>query len=484
MQANNSILMRELLSQSAMLCDWKLLCAGPMQLLLPQEFDENLTELKSGLNDFGNNAAIYFAHKPTKSSVFVRKAQQHGLGIDVASRVELISALSAGFVGSRIECTGIKNETFLELALLHGCLIVLDSIPELLRLVAVHQRLALTVPAKVLVRLTDVPISGRKLKSRISRFGVSVTQLNDLFALLLKHQSQVNFAGFHIHNEKREANDRAGQLSGLLQLVVDAFNQGLTPTMINIGGGFRRQLFAQKSAWSEYLAWFEQCLVSGEPTDTWGGYSYGMTLESSGRVVGRERAVSMGTPAEMKEVLASLSTAPGPDGRSAATFFAENDLTLLLEPGTALLDNCGVTLFEVVEAKMGGNKTPCVVIDGNIYNLASQFRPYLTDPILIQSTRKLSDGSPFSGFVLGNMCREEDFMLMRKVSLQMTPQPGDLLAFPNTAAYRSDFEDARPHAHNTVKSFVALQVRDQWQLTSQEQLPRFEQLGSLLSTTL
>lgn len=466
---------QKLLCEADLLYAWKLLSSGPLQVLLPQVFDQNLADLREALEDFEDNVSIYFAHKPTKSSVFTTKARQQGLCIDVASREELISALSAGFEGKQIECTGIKKDIFLELALIHGCLIVLDSISELLRLLALRKHLTLTKPTNILVRLTDVPVPGRKLKGRVSRFGVPATHLNELFLLLTKHKSDVSFRGFHIHNEKREANDRAGQLAGLLQLTADAFAQGLSPSMLNIGGGLRRPIFEDKTAWSEYLAWFEQCLVKGEPTDTWGGYSYGMNLESAGRVIGRERAVSMGVAADMKEVLKSLGSVAGPDGRSAATFFLENDLTLLLEPGTALLDNCGVSLFEVIETKIGGNATSCVVVNANMYNLAAQFRPYLTDPILLD--RPNSElGKSFSAFVLGNMCREEDFMLMRAISFPRKPAGGDLLAFPNTAAYRSDFEDARPHAHQTVQNLVAMYGAGAWHVGCEGRMQELEQI--------
>jgi diaminopimelate decarboxylase len=44
---------------------------------------------------------------------------------------------------------------------------------------------------------------------------------------------------------------------------------------------------------------------------------------------------------------------------------------------------------------------------------------------------------------MGNLCLEADLVTRRTVFLPRLPHPGDLLAFPNTAAYCMDFTATR-----------------------------------------
>src|SRR5439155_12058424 len=109
---------------------------GPTHLIFPAIFSENIASFKAIFDELDIQAQIYYAHKPNKSKVFVKQALKSGINIDVASLGELTTALSCGFTGERIECTGAKNREFLITGLHHNCLISLDSVFELHQIIA------------------------------------------------------------------------------------------------------------------------------------------------------------------------------------------------------------------------------------------------------------------------------------------------------------------------------------------------------------
>jgi diaminopimelate decarboxylase len=111
------------------------------------------------------------------------------------------------------------------------------------------------------------------------------------------------------------------------------------------------------------------------------------------------------------------------------------------------------------------------VLDGNIYNLglAKMFH-YTTDPILIpQKQSDENSHQEFQAFVVGNLCREDDFLINRLINFTQEPQPGDLLIFTNTAAYFAGFEDASPIMHPTSKFLVVSKTeKDEWIISTPE----------------
>lgn len=428
--------------------------SSPIHAIIPHEIATNLRDLYRATEVLETRPAIYLAHKPTKSPALIRMARRLGVGLDVASRTELCSGLAAGFTGSSIECTGSKSRDFLELALIHQCLISIDSVAELQAILEVRKSLKLKTPTRILLRVTDLTIPGRIIRGRVSRFGIPAAEIGQAFTVL-RSTPDFCFEGFHLHNDRRDSNDRAAQIQALLQLTVDAFKLGFEPTKLNIGGGFRRPVFSDTSAWPNFVGSLEEQLVQGEHLPTVGAYSYGLQLNTNGKIVGRGRALALGAMPDFTSVLPEILTAPAPEGGSIASFLDEASLQLLIEPGAALLDQCGVSFFEVNAVKRGGGGKHYVAVQGNMYNLATQYKEYLPDPILLTRSPQKKASTPF--FLIGNLCREEDYLMKRAVAFPSVPAVGDLICFPNTAAYRMDFEDAAPHQHSRGTQVVVAQ---------------------------
>ncbi len=463
---------QSLLREASLLHEAKKLGSGPLHILLPSGMNRNLRDFRRALIGANVDHYLYFAHKATKSKAFLNQALRLGIGIDVASREELCSSLSSGFTGLDTECTGIKSDSFLQLAILHECLIVADSISELKRIVSLKKKLERTRPIPVIVRLAVVNIPGRSLQSRLSKFGVPLEELSHLFQFFEEH-ADVVFTGFHLHTDEREVDIRAGQLEGLLHLMMDAFREGLNPQIVNIGGGFRRQQLADPSQWIQYIGELEEALVHGKALGTWKNFAYDMRLNDSGKVQGRAQAIAKCTVPSLENVIEEMFHQGDVDGRSNGDFIRDNGFTIVLEPGQALLEQCGISLFSVVEVKKSQDSEDMVVLDGSMYNLSVSMREYVMDPILIPSKNE-SQESEFDCYLVGSLCREEDFLMKRKVTLKSRPNPGDLICFVNTAAYRIDFEDASPHQKTTGRKIVAVPSSAKWSFYDEETYNAFD----------
>src|SRR5260370_2458888 len=171
---------------------------GPIHLIFPDIFRENIAHFKAIFDELDLQAQIYYTHKSNKSRVFVKQALKSGINIDVASLGELTTALSCGFTGTRIGCTGAKNRDFLTTALHHRCLISLDSLFELREIVTLLDLCSLP-QAPLLTRVSDPRARDRSLTLKASRFGVPRAQVPAVCEMI-QADSRLGLEGFHFHN--------------------------------------------------------------------------------------------------------------------------------------------------------------------------------------------------------------------------------------------------------------------------------------------
>jgi diaminopimelate decarboxylase len=121
----------------------------------------------------------------------------------------------------------------------------------------------------------------------------------------------------------------------------------------------------------------------------------------------------------------------------------EAGVKLLLEPGRALLDKAGCTVFRVQGVKdLDGYGI--VTVDGSSLSLSEQWfdSEYLPDPVLLS---RAGPGEPYAACVGGATCLESDMVTWRKVRFPARPAVGDLLVYPNTAGYQMDSNESPFH---------------------------------------
>ncbi|MCU1647213.1 MAG: decarboxylase [Nocardia sp.] len=413
---------------------------SPAHLVFPQVFADNLERLRTVLEQGLPRYRICYAHKVNQSRAFVRTAEHAGVGIDVASEAELASAVGAGFGSTRIEVTGPKGEEILRELIATGVTINVDNMWELHRVAELAGRHA-GVP--VLVRLSG--FAG----TPVSRFGVPLGQVEDVLRALAAHHGRIDFRGFAFHIDSGEPGERLRAVEACLELTERAYAHGLAPTVLNIGGGFRQVFTADADAFDAYVhALRESLLGHGEPM-AWGGNTFGFHLEGGG-VHGTPVFHKYANTVPADRMLADLLEAEldGHGGRSFAQIAAENLLEVWLEPGKALVDHAGITLARVEFVKETADGSVLVNVDLSRDTVTPADQEVMVDPILLPGVVHTQDNSdPIGVFLAGRLCLERDLVTNHKVWFPQRPRPGDLMVFPNTAAYHMDLSAARASMH-------------------------------------
>ncbi|WKY55933.1 alanine racemase [Nocardia seriolae] len=424
---------------------------SPAHLVFPQVFAENLERMRAVLAARVSGFQICYAHKVNQSRAFVSTAAAAGVGIDVASAAELHSALGAGFGAARIEVTGPKGEALVRELVEAGVTINVDNPWELERIAA------LTAPgARVPVLVRVCGFEG----SPVSRFGVPVGRIDAVLKTLCAERERIEFRGFAFHLDSGEPAERIRAVDSCLGLTERAYAAGLTPSVLNIGGGFRQVFTADATAFDAYVHALRESLLGRGEQMTWGGNTFGFRVED-GAVHGTPVFHKYANIVDADEMLADLldTGLDAHGGRTIAQIAAENLLDIWLEPGKALVDHAGITVARVEFVKETADGATLVNLDLSRDTVTPADQEVMVDPILIPAGAHEAANSAVTGvFLAGRLCLERDLITNHRVWLPRCPAPGDLLVFPNTAAYHMDLSAARASMHS-VPSKLAVARR-------------------------
>jgi diaminopimelate decarboxylase len=145
------------------------------------------------------DSELLFASKAFPCTAVYRVLAQEGIGVDVASGGELVSALRAGFTPERVVVHGnAKSEAELALALEHrvGTIVIdgADELDRLERLVAARQRVYLRVTPNVRGETHDGISTGQA----DSKFGVELADAPELIERIEGHPL-LDMRGLHMH---------------------------------------------------------------------------------------------------------------------------------------------------------------------------------------------------------------------------------------------------------------------------------------------
>ncbi|MEV6769559.1 decarboxylase [Nocardia sp. NPDC051030] len=433
-------LVRAFLDEPGAVEDALIRFGSPAHLLFPQVFTDNLDRLREVLAGQLSRYRICYAHKVNQSRAFVRTAEHAGIGIDVASEAELASAVGAGFGSMRIEVTGPKGEGFLRELVDTGATVNVDNLWELRRLAELAGERA-RVP--VLVRICGFP------GTPVSRFGVPLRRIDEVLDLLSTHRGRLTFRGFAFHLDSGEPAERVRAVESCLALTERAYAYELAPTVLNIGGGFRQVFTADADAFDAYvLALRESLLGRGEPM-TWGGNTFGFHIDGGavhGTPVFHKYANTVSADRMLADLLDTGLEQHG--GRSFAHVAEENLLDVWLEPGKALVDHAGITAARVEFVKETSDGSTLVNLDVSRDTVTPADQEVMVDPVLLPSAAHRGvDSAAVGVFLAGRLCLERDLISNHKVWLPHRPRPGDLVVFPNTAAYHMDLSAASASMH-------------------------------------
>ncbi|MGY0498858.1 decarboxylase [Nocardia sp. FBN12] len=409
---------------------------SPLHLVFPQIFTANLAALRTVLDTGAFRHRICYAHKVNRSATFARTAAHAGISVDVASAAELRSALAAGFRADRIEVTGPKGAAMLRAALSAGITVNVDNLWEL----ATLAELIPPGPAvPVLLR-----VSGFRGSSP-SRFGIDLADIATALDLLVLHRDRLRLLGFAFHLDTAATTERVNAVGDCLDLIERAYGHGLTPTVLDIGGGLRQVFTADAAGYDAYDHALRTGLLGRGPAMHWGNNTFGYHV-AEGMVHGGPVFHKYANTEPAATILAELLAAPlpGHGGRALGAVLTDNLLDLWLEPGKALVDHAGITVAQVEFVKQAGNGATLVHLDLSRDTVTAADQEVLIDPIVLAAD---TESPPVGVYFAGHLCLERDLITQRKVRVANLPAPGDPVVFANTAAYHMDLSAAQASMH-------------------------------------
>ncbi|MBF6328003.1 decarboxylase [Nocardia transvalensis] len=415
---------------------------SPAHLLFPQVYAENLSSMRAVLDRHLSRYRICYAHKVNRSRAFLRTAEHAGIAIDVASPQELAAAVDAGFGPLRIEVTGPKGESFLRDLVGTEVTVNVDNLWELRRIAELAGERA-RVP--VLLRISGFETSA------ISRFGIALADAEQALSVAAAHRDRITLRGFAFHIDSGDPGERVRAAQECLALIERAYGYGLAPTVLDIGGGFRQVFTADADRFDGYVAALRAALLGrGEPM-AWGGNTFGFHLDDTG-VRGTPVFHKYANTVPATRMLEDLLTAPldAHGGRTIAQVAGENLFELWLEPGKALVDHAGITVARVEFVKQAADGSVLVNVDLSRDTVTPADQEVMVDPLILPGVadrEAARPGGPVGVFFAGRLCLERDLITNHKVWLAQRPRPGDLVVFPNTAAYHMDLSAAAASMH-------------------------------------
>ncbi|MFE3558114.1 Y4yA family PLP-dependent enzyme [Streptomyces sp. NPDC059193] len=442
---------------------------SPLNLVLPQEFAENVARFGSVLRRHRLGGRVCFAHKASRSRALVRHLTTTDAALDAASLGELRHALGSGFTGDRIVVTGPKDAETLWLAARSGAVVNADGAAELEEAARIVGAFGLP-RLRVILRLSEFETSGTRMLSRRSRFGTAVKSLGDLLDVLERHQDALEPIGVGYHLDTTSLDEKATALEGCLRAMEELQIRGFAPRVVDVGGGFGVNYLAHGAQWDRYTTELTHAVMGRRPALTWGGHGYGLRAEN-GTLRGSLGLYPAHRPVAGAAYLDELLSRPAPGlGRPFGTLLLESMYDLYAEPGRALADQCGLTLGRVQEVRSGGSGEHLVRLALNAGDVGLEDHGVLMDPVLLPrgglpgrapgAAAGAVDGPadrPVGVYLMGNLCLEADLITRRMVFLPRLPRPGDLLAFANTAGYCMDFTATRAQQQPVARKIAVRQ---------------------------
>ncbi|MFF9689507.1 Y4yA family PLP-dependent enzyme [Streptomyces sp. NPDC014623] len=439
---------------------------SPLNVVVPDRIAANVARFRSVYRRHHLEGEISFAHKANRSSALVRRLATTDATMDVASLGELQHALACGFTPDRIGATGPKEPEFLWLAARTGVTVNVEGHAELASLAALVRRHGLP-PVRVLLRLSDFSGTAAKVLSRRSRFGSPSAELTGLLDACERHHDAVEVIGVSYHLDTTSLEEKALALEGCVQAMDECRARGMRPRVIDAGGGFGVSYLADGAQWERYTSQLTLAAMGRRGALAWRGHTYGLSSEG-GTLRGSLDLYPSHRPLAGADYLDELLRSPAPTlGGPLATLLLENLYDLCIEPGRALLDQCGLTLARVLETRLEPDGTHSIRLAMNADDCALEEHGILLDPVVLHRGEpweaKAGSAESFGVHLHGNLCLESDLITRRLVFLRRLPAPGDLLAFPNTAGYCMDFNAHRAQQHPLARKVAVQQGSGGWQ---------------------
>ena len=430
---------------------------SPLNILFPEIAGENLDNFKAVLKDNHIRGRVYFAHKSNKSNCIPRYLSFQDAFIDVSSINELKSALTNGFIGSRIEATGLKTREFIILGIQHGIIFNVDNIQELNDIINITKETNIKKRIQILIRFSGFKSNKIKIINKDSRFGISFLDAPEVLQFIREHQEILDFLGVAFHLDTIEIKEKIIAVECSINILNTARELDLEPKVLNIGGGFKSNYLSDKNEWETSITLLKEAILNGENNYTWNNQSFGL-YKDKGTLRGTLNVYSFYDEAAgsryLEQILStSLQTY---QNRSIGTILHENMITLYIEPGKSLLADTGITISKVAFVKKSSKGEILVGLSMKKTDVVFEDQEIFVDPIILykdENTETKHKDDKIGVFFVGNLCLETDFIYKHKIFINKIPAPGDIVIFVNTAGYFMDFSSS-----DTIKQRIATKL--------------------------
>ncbi|MGU3575205.1 Y4yA family PLP-dependent enzyme [Brucellaceae bacterium C25G] len=387
---------------------------GSFHLVHADTFAGNLQSFEDVLKKHKIDARVYYAKKANKAGIWLDVSALFNGYVDVASIEEFSHALCHGIQGSHIGVTGAsKSNRLLRLALNHNALVAIDALDELDRAIALAQPCQ---PLRILLRILPPQFPD-------SRFGLNPSDLSIALQKCVNNRHAVTMEGFSFHLDGYQVQPRASLAFQLINQCLDARKQGLNAHSISIGGGFACS-YVKKGDWDRFQQNIDAEYFHSNKTFP---KFYPYHQSPSG-------AAMLDAILQSNNGIRTLSQA-----------LNQADISLLMEPGRALVDGAGMSIFPVLGFKQN-DEHGLLTVSGLSMSLSEQWKAseFLPDPYLIQRGES-REQIPVQAAIGGSSCMEYDMLSWRKISFPARPRFGDLLIYKNTAGYQMDKNESCFH---------------------------------------
>lgn len=410
--------------------------SAPVELLHPDSLLPNADEIRSALRRHGlRDDLVYFACKANRHPSFIFAAKRAGIGVDVTSAKDLENALGAGLNPGQILITSaVKADSFLELAANNGVITVIDNFDEL----AICQSQLSRPP--IFVRLGGWQVNGTRTSTR---FGFYPEQIGKVAELC--KAAGFDIRGVQFHLKSYSFGERTAGVEHALGVIKFLRDAGFNPGIIDIGGGIPVSYLSSKSEWEEFNMELKASVLDGEEiTFARDGLGY---LNVNGTLHGSPTFYPYWNDLIKERYLSELLSMSLSNGHSIAKNLKQQNVSLQIEPGRALLDQCGCLLVKVAFTKTDSHGRYLTGLFMNRTQLMSSSSDFCLDPITF------SDRPIRATYLVGSYCIESDVIMKRKLMLPELLR-NDLLLIPNTAAYVTSLFSSNSHGLGEVERIV------------------------------
>ena len=453
----------KIINNTEKLFDLSWLHNGPIHVLVPEIMNDNIKAFNKVFDDLEMNWIIKYAHKTNKSKALLFQAYKNNLWVDVASEEELKNVLSVWFTWDKISCTWPKSKSFLFLALSHKCLISIDNLDEIKKIIELSEKFNFK-KVNILIRFHDLSWNDRKLVKKNTKFWISKNNLLEVLDII-KDFKFIDIKWVHFHYDEHQHEIKSWSINDALSVIKKLYENNYSPTIIDIWWGFRGRELDSKLEWSNYIDFLSDKRRKKFDTHTWWNWWYWIKVNERWWIDWREFVEKRYIEVDNYDFLSKILKK---DFKNWYTLYEEiNDsmLNLMIEPWYSLSSNTWFSIFRVDWYKTVSSWDEAIIINWNILNLSSKMWEYFADPIHLIKDKKIENNKnnlekninpeEFYWYILWNLCRDDDILIKRKIYFKQKPEEWDLIIFPNTSSYVSDFEDWSPIMQNKWKKFVA-----------------------------